>query len=605
MNNLYTRKTLVAFLIITGNLANAQYYPGGLGNSNLKLWLTGADATTLKKSSGTQAANGDYIAKWMDKSGNGNHAVQTASGTQPLLQTNALNGNSAVIFENYNELLTGPTGAYQSIVGVRNLVGSGHYQYFFSSPANADFSIRGGGQSSVYTDGPNVNDWSYNTGTPPAQWTNGVQTLNASTTNHIIVDVAQAPTNATYSINSTFMSRGMNGNDPVYEILAYNTALNNTQRNILENYESATWGLESALPTSGYTKFTPPATASYNKNLVGIGYTSSTDNVLSTTSGSTDGLGFSSTNTGFLNTTGFLMAADNGQTNSVITNATIPGVASSSSLSRWNKSWYVQLSGGNAAGQLTIKFSFMDYNSSTPSGSASFALLYNATDGSFASGTNSLMSASAISVSGNTVSFTVTASNTPTGYYTIVYSNTPITLPLTITDFTATGDQGSALLRWTIEQAMDVDHINVQRSADGVSFSTIGAVNAQANIAGSADYIFTDNKPETGVNYYRLEIVNADGSVAYSGIRTLEGPAPQSATISIYPNPASDILHVVTAGTGSVGILVIDAQGRVVRQVNAASGNTIDVPVNDLPKGIYFAELLTGQSKFTRTFLKN
>jgi hypothetical protein len=36
-----------------------------------------------------------------------------------------------------------------------------------------------------------------------------------------------------------------------------------------------------------------------------------------------------------------------------------------------------------------------------------------------------------------------------------------------------------------------------------------------------------------------------------------------------------------------------------------ASGNTADITVSDLSRGIYFAEILTGNSKTVTEFLKN
>lgn len=606
MKNLYPH--LLGLLLFVGAIstARAQYYPGGLGNSNLKLWLTAADATTLKNPGGTQAANGDFIAQWTDKSGNGNHAVQTTGGTQPVLQTNALNGNSAVIFQNYNELLTGPTGAYQTIVGVRNLPGTGHYQSFFASPANADFSIRGGGGATTYTDGPNVNDWTYNTGATPTQWTNGVQTLNASTTNHIIVATAQAPTSSTYSINSTFLSRGMNGNDPVYEIVVYSTSLSTTQRQILENYEATTWGLGSALPTSGYTLFTPPAATSFNKNLIGIGYTSSTDNVLTNAATSTDGLGFTSGSgaSDFLNTTGFLMAAHNGQANTVNTNASIPGIKSTTAISLWTRSWYILRSGGNTSGKVTLNFNFTQYNSGTPSTTATYALLYNATDGTFATGTNKLVATTATSVSGGTVSLTVNAANLSTGYYAITYSTNAIVLPLTLTSFTATAKQQTALLDWTVQDGAGADHFDVQRSGDGSAFTTIGTVAALAAADNAGNYNFVDDKPLAAVNYYRIAMAHADGSLSYSDIRTLR-TGSGAVTMTVYPNPVADRLHITTTGVGVVDIQIVDVQGRVLRRIETSSGNVVDVAVNDLARGIYFARIAGQGSGSVYEFLKN
>jgi hypothetical protein len=584
---------------------SAQYYPAGLGNTQLILWVTAEDPTTLLNPGSSQAANGDYIAQWTDKSGNSNNAVQATSGSQPVLQTNALNGNSAVIFQNASEELTGPTGAYQTIVGVRNMFNSGgHYQTLFASPANTDFSIRGGGAGTSYTDGPNGNDWSVNTGPPPTEWTNGVQTLNSSSTNQIIVDASAAPTNQNYSINSTFAGRGMTSNDPVYEILAYSTTLGTTQRQLLENYEATTWNLESELPTSGYTIFNPPAAASFNKNLVGIGYTSSTDNVLSVAAGFTDGLGFFSGSgaTDFLNTAGFLMAAHNGQGNTVTTPATVPGVSSASSLSLWNRSWYVQESGGNVSGQVTVNFNFSDYNGSTPNGAASYSLLYNSTDGTFATGTNTMVPALSTTVSGQTVSFTLNAGNLSNGYYSIVYSSSP--LPLVLTDFTVSGQGSSALLAWTIQDGTGIDHFDVQRNTDSTSFSLIGTVSAKADATGTSAYTFTDSKPAAGLNYYRLEVVSTDGSLTYSGTRTFEGAAASSFSISMYPIPASDMLHILTTGTGPVSILIVDEQGNVMQRINAVPGTTVEVVVSDWPKGVYFAELFYAQSKYTRPFVK-
>lgn len=45
-----------------------------------------------------------------------------------------------------------------------------------------------------------------------------VQSLSRSTATHILVDEAQAATNGTYSLSSTFLSRGMYNNDPVFDV---------------------------------------------------------------------------------------------------------------------------------------------------------------------------------------------------------------------------------------------------------------------------------------------------------------------------------------------------------------------------------------------------
>jgi len=80
-----------------------------------------------------------------------------------------LNGNSAVIFQNASEELTGLRGALQTIVGVRNM-----FNFRRSLPKlllpllPIRISVsRGGGAGTSYTDGQMGNDWSVNTGPPP------------------------------------------------------------------------------------------------------------------------------------------------------------------------------------------------------------------------------------------------------------------------------------------------------------------------------------------------------------------------------------------------------------------------------------------------------
>jgi type IX secretion system substrate protein len=600
----YTLVVISVLLIVSST--NAQYYPAGLGNSNLILWLTAADPTTLLNPGGTQAANGDFIATWQDKSGKANHASQTTGGIQPINWTNQLNGNGAVIFQNINQQLLGPYGGYQTIIAVRNMPGAGHYHYLFSSPANSDYSVRGGGAGTQYTDGPNVNDWSVFTGPPPQHFLNGIQTLSGNTANHIVVDEAQKPSNGNYSISNTFQNRGMNGNDAVYELLSYNSNINNTQRILLENYEANVWGLESSLPTSGYPVYTPPTITTFNKNLVGIGSFSSTDNYLSSLAGNTDGLGFSSINTagGFLDVTGFVMAAHNGQNNTVTINSTNPYISSATPISQWNRTWNIQKFGGDTTGLVTVSFIFSDYNGSAPNTTFVYGLMYNPSDGSFVTG-GILVPTQTTTITASAVSFGVRGSNLKNGYYTVITS-TSIILPIILSNFSVFGQPDNNLLKWTTSQENGADHFDIQRGSDGAQFQTIGTVPATGNSSIPVNYSFTDPNPLSGMNYYRLKMVNQDGSELYSPIKSINFTTSMAVTCSIYPNPATDRIQVVLSNTNSpIYVSITSMQGAVLRKTNSGSSNSVLIPVHDLARGIYLVEVSTGTTKFVQKFMKN
>jgi len=598
-------KTLYALLFLTLSTNAQSYYPAGLGNGNLQLWLTAADPTTLLTSAGTQAANGNFIATWKDKSGRGADAIQYTGSFQPLYWTNQLNGSGAVIFQNNTQYMTGPAGAYQTIVSTRAMLGTG-YQYLFSSPALTDFSVRFSATANFvyYTQGPNGQDWCYNTGPTPTQWVNGVQSLYSFyTVTHILVDEAQSAINDTYSISNTFLNRGMYNNDPVYELIVYNNTLNNTQRILLENYQASEWGLTGVLPTSGYTIFAPPASATYNKNLVGIG-NSGSDNFLSDTTGSTDGFGFSSGSTGsdFLGSAGYAMAAHNAQSNIINYNPTLNNVPANTYM--WNRSWYTQLSGGNRAGNITVSFNFNDYNGTSPNPANSFALLYNPSDGTFGSGTNTLVPTVSSIASGNSVSFVVNAANLPNGYYTIIYNQNSV-LAITTDNFSVTKlSPDAALAKWTAGPGSDRRRFILQRSTDGRQFTSLGTVAAADNNVSAENYSYTDNAPIQGINYYRLAMVNAEGVISYSPIGTLTFSEPSS-PVTLYPIPAKDILHISASGISEPRYIdIVSVTGQILKSYSISRLDGSTLSVSKLPAGSYFVHIRGGGQSLVLPFLK-
>jgi hypothetical protein len=60
--------------------------------ANLEVWLDAMDASTVLRDTGSEfvsAANGEAVARWLDKSANAHILAQTTSGSRPLLSTSA------------------------------------------------------------------------------------------------------------------------------------------------------------------------------------------------------------------------------------------------------------------------------------------------------------------------------------------------------------------------------------------------------------------------------------------------------------------------------------------------------------------------------------
>ena len=77
--------------------------------ANLAVWLDAMDASTVLRDTGSgfvPAANGEAVARWVDKSANAHILAQTVSGSRPLLSTSAgLSGGRAITFDGANDFL--------------------------------------------------------------------------------------------------------------------------------------------------------------------------------------------------------------------------------------------------------------------------------------------------------------------------------------------------------------------------------------------------------------------------------------------------------------------------------------------------------------------
>lgn len=125
------------------------------------------------------------------------------------------------------------------------------------------------------------------------------------------------------------------------------------------------------------------------------------------------------------------------------------------------------------------------------------------------------------------------------GFATIkVIGQNPFALPITLLSFQAAWQEKDAKLNWKVADELDVNHYELERSLNAVSFKTITTTKA-FNSNGNAKYDYLDiGAAMLGVPviYYRLKTIHNDGSFEYSGVIRLS-LNPTEAVIIVYPNP--------------------------------------------------------------------
>ncbi len=175
-----------------------------------------------------------------------------------------------------------------------------------------------------------------------------------------------------------------------------------------------------------------------------------------------------------------------------------------------------------------------------------------------------------------------------------VTSITSEVLPLTWSSFTAVKLNMEAVLTWVTYQEINADRFKVERSIDGIHFTTINTLKSAGNIAGSTSYSITDHSPVEGINYYRIAQIDRTGKMVYSPVRALEFKKLAN-LITVTPNPAKEnILVTIENNTERLNLTLVNAIGETMLQYNInQEKNQLDI--STLPSGIYFLKI-TGWS---------
>jgi hypothetical protein len=108
-------------------------------------------------------------------------------------------------------------------------------------------------------------------------------------------------------------------------------------------------------------------------------------------------------------------------------------------------------------------------------------------------------------------------------------------LPVTLISFEAAKSSEGTLLKWQTAEEKDFDRFEIERSDDPrMGFSLIGQESG-----GQYSYRFTDYITMDRQFYYRLKMVDSDGSFRYSQIVTIAANV-RNEQYAVYPNPTVD-----------------------------------------------------------------
>lgn len=180
------------------------------------------------------------------------------------------------------------------------------------------------------------------------------------------------------------------------------------------------------------------------------------------------------------------------------------------------------------------------------------------------------------------------------GYTQGAHGMNSVPLPITLISFNGQFVHADDVqLKWITTNETDMKTFYVERSTDGINFTTVGELPATGLGSNRTDYDLTDKNVQQNLLYYRLKLKDKAGEISYTKTITLS----RSKIIKgfIAPNPVlrgNDAVLVLqaTVDKTAVSISIYNTAGQLVfteNKILQRGENKITVSTNKLGKGVY------------------
>ncbi len=180
-------------------------------------------------------------------------------------------------------------------------------------------------------------------------------------------------------------------------------------------------------------------------------------------------------------------------------------------------------------------------------------------------------------------------------------------MPVELIEFKGIELAGQINLEWATVTELNHSHFEVEKSNDGRTWNMIGKIDSHHNSSEMNYYVFGDGEIETTINYYRLKMVDFDGSFEYSDVIIVEAKMENikpSMELSIFPNPTIKDINIELSNMDNGVLILRNAVGAMMHTENI-NENYATINMSLYPKGIYYVSIETGQERLTQKVIKN
>ena len=177
-----------------------------------------------------------------------------------------------------------------------------------------------------------------------------------------------------------------------------------------------------------------------------------------------------------------------------------------------------------------------------------------------------------------------------------------VVLPVQLLGFSAECKEAYTQLIWQTATEINNDYFDIEKSIDGLNFSSVGFVDGAGNSSSVINYSLQDFGVNNETTYYRLKQVDFNGEESYSDIVSLNKCEESFYEIKQVYFDGSNSLNIdYNLGiSGSALVDLVDVRGRIVQSgslILFQNMRRVTWPIeNDLSGGIYFVRIVSGSN---------
>ncbi len=221
-----------------------------------------------------------------------------------------------------------------------------------------------------------------------------------------------------------------------------------------------------------------------------------------------------------------------------------------------------------------------------------------------------------IAINNSGIPFEVHTENSLSGKVTLrrylLDSNTP--LPVELTSFAANAINNIVELKWFTATELNNYGFEIERATaykgNLNEWVKVGFVHGSGNSNSPKDYSFTDYEPYVGQSYYRLKMIDIDGTFEYTNEIEVNRQLPSKFFLNQnYPNPFNPetVISYLLPVDGLVTLKVYDVLGKevgtIVNEVKVAGNHQVMFNASTLSSGVYLYKLQSGNFIQTKKML--